>query len=241
MNPINRNLSPGGSSGGESALIALGGSPIGLGADGGGSIRFPAAATGLFGMKATSGRVPIFRGAASMRGCRSFPIVAGPICKTAQDTAYFMETVLLAEPWKQASSLVPLPWQEPDLSKIVIGVYMSDGIVRPHPPVLHALRELVRKLRDHPQFEVIGWEPYDHGLGYDLLRQLYWEDGGVETRQIMIDSGEPILPLTEWVMKDSHVKPRSLKESWELNFQREEYQSECQDASRCHWCVHSSG
>lgn len=226
LNPINRNLSPGGSSGGESALMALGGSPIGLGADGGGSIRSPAAGTGFFGMKATSERIPIFRGTATMRGCKSFPIVSGPICRTAQDWEYFAKTILATEPWKTASSLVPIPWREPHLSKIVIGVYMDDGVVKPHPPIQHALQELVRKLGDHPDFEVVEWKPFDHGLGYDLLRQLYWEDGGKETRQIMIDSGEPILDLTEWVMKDSHVKPRTLKESWELNFLRDEYQSE---------------
>jgi amidase len=206
-------------------LIALGGSPIGLGADGGGSIRSPAAGTGLFGMKATSERIPIFRGSALMRGCKSFPIVAGALCKTAEDSEYFMATVLAAEPWKTAPSIVPIPWRQPELTKVVIGVYNDDDIVMPHPPILHALEVLVEKLRAHPQFEVVEWKPYKHGWGYDLLRQLYWEDGGVETRQVMLDSGEPILPLTQWVMKESHVKPRTLKESWELNYQRDEYLS----------------
>ena len=57
-NPYDLSLSPGGSSGGESAIIAAGGSPLGLGSDAGGSVRFPAHCTGIAGIKPTSGRVP---------------------------------------------------------------------------------------------------------------------------------------------------------------------------------------
>ena len=57
-NPYDLSLSPGGSSGGESAIIAAGGSPFGLGSDAGGSVRFPAHCTGIASIKPTSGRVP---------------------------------------------------------------------------------------------------------------------------------------------------------------------------------------
>ena len=57
-NPYDLSLSPGGSSGGESAIIAAGGSPLGLGSDAGGSVRFPAHCTGITAIKPTSGRVP---------------------------------------------------------------------------------------------------------------------------------------------------------------------------------------
>ncbi len=57
-NPKNRNLSCGGSSGGEGALIGLRGSPLGLGTDIGGSIRIPAAFNGLYGLRPSSGRLP---------------------------------------------------------------------------------------------------------------------------------------------------------------------------------------
>lgn len=58
LHPLNTNLSPGGSSGGESALIAAGGSPLGLGGDIGGSLRNPANNTGLYTLKPTSLRHP---------------------------------------------------------------------------------------------------------------------------------------------------------------------------------------
>ena len=94
--------------------------------------------------------------------------------------------------------------------KIKIGVYMDDEVVRPHPPITNALELLKTKLREHPNFELVEWQPYRHGYGYNLIRQLFWEDGGVETRKIMTDVGEPILPLTEGVMKAPHTKPRTL-------------------------------
>lgn len=57
-NPTNRNLSSGGSSGGEGALISLKGSPVGFGTDIGGSIRIPASFNGLYGLRPSTGRLP---------------------------------------------------------------------------------------------------------------------------------------------------------------------------------------
>lgn len=56
LNPINRSLTAGGSSGGEGALVAMKGSPLGIGTDVGGSIRVPAMCNGLFGIKPSHGR-----------------------------------------------------------------------------------------------------------------------------------------------------------------------------------------
>ncbi|EXJ84577.1 hypothetical protein A1O3_05247 [Capronia epimyces CBS 606.96] len=227
LNPYNRQLTPGGSSGGEAALVAIGGSPIGLAADGGGSIRSPAANNGLFGMKCTPERIPIFRGTLSQRGCKSYPIVAGPVTRTVRDSELFMKAVLDAETWRIEPSLVPLPWRSiPMPEKIKIGVYTDDLVCKPHPPITYALNLLKEKIRAHPAFELIEWTPYKHGQGYDIIRQLFWEDGGVETKAIMEDAGEPILPLTQWVMKAPHIKARTLKESWELNYQRDVFQKE---------------
>ena len=57
-NPKNRLLSAGGSSGGEGALVGLKGSPLGFGSDIGGSVRIPAAFSGTYGLRPSSGRVP---------------------------------------------------------------------------------------------------------------------------------------------------------------------------------------
>src|SRR5262249_15207554 len=57
-NPYDVTRTPGGSTGGESAIIAAGGSPLGIGTDAGGSIRVPAHFCGLARLKPTSGRIP---------------------------------------------------------------------------------------------------------------------------------------------------------------------------------------
>lgn len=62
--PYNRNLTSGGSSGGEGALIGLRGSCLGIGTDIGGSIRSPSANNGLYGLRPTSYRLP-FSGCAA--------------------------------------------------------------------------------------------------------------------------------------------------------------------------------
>jgi aspartyl-tRNA(Asn)/glutamyl-tRNA(Gln) amidotransferase subunit A len=61
-NPWNRELTSGGSSAGSAVAVATGIAPMAIGSDGGGSIRLPAAFNGLFGMKASMGRVPLWPG-----------------------------------------------------------------------------------------------------------------------------------------------------------------------------------
>lgn len=58
-NPLNTCLTPGGSSGGEAALIATGGSPLGVGCDSGGSLRSPAQHCGLYTIRTTERRFPL--------------------------------------------------------------------------------------------------------------------------------------------------------------------------------------
>lgn len=85
-NPWNLDRSTGGSSGGSAALVAAGVVPIAHGADGGGSIRIPAACCGLVGLKATRGRL------AKPPESRLMPVdveVEGVISRTVRDTALF--------------------------------------------------------------------------------------------------------------------------------------------------------
>jgi aspartyl-tRNA(Asn)/glutamyl-tRNA(Gln) amidotransferase subunit A len=86
-NPWNPERTPGGSSGGTAAAVAGGLLPIATGSDGGGSIRIPAAFSGLFGLKATYGRVP--RGpAASMQPLTA---VLGCLTRSVRDTARYFD------------------------------------------------------------------------------------------------------------------------------------------------------
>jgi Asp-tRNA(Asn)/Glu-tRNA(Gln) amidotransferase A subunit family amidase len=82
-NPVAPDRTPGGSSGGAGASVAYGATPIGLGTDGGGSIRIPAAFCGVVGHKPTFGVVP------KMPGFRGWPTLSvdGPLTRTVRDAA----------------------------------------------------------------------------------------------------------------------------------------------------------
>jgi aspartyl-tRNA(Asn)/glutamyl-tRNA(Gln) amidotransferase subunit A len=84
-NPWNLDRTPGGSSGGASAAAAAGMGPLHVGTDGGGSIRIPASCTGIFGFKASYGRIPVYpaSGAWSLSH-------AGPMTRTVADAALMM-------------------------------------------------------------------------------------------------------------------------------------------------------
>jgi aspartyl-tRNA(Asn)/glutamyl-tRNA(Gln) amidotransferase subunit A len=88
-NPWDRSRTPGGSSGGTAAAVAGGLLPIATGSDGGGSIRIPAGFTGLFGLKATYGRIPKGPGA----GVAPLTSVLGCLSRSVRDTARFFDVV----------------------------------------------------------------------------------------------------------------------------------------------------
>ncbi|WP_211242890.1 amidase [Sinimarinibacterium sp. CAU 1509] len=84
-NPYDPRCMVGGSSGGEGAIIGAGASPFGLGADVGGSIRFPAFFNGVFGHKPTPGIVPNTGQYPLPEGRMNFNCVTGPLARRAED------------------------------------------------------------------------------------------------------------------------------------------------------------
>ncbi|WP_423917822.1 amidase [Frigoribacterium sp. 2-23] len=89
-NPYDVALGAGGSSGGAAAAVAAGMLPFAPGSDGGGSIRIPAAACGLVGLKPSRGRVPAQSGATSLGGLS----VGGPIARTVADAALLLDAMI---------------------------------------------------------------------------------------------------------------------------------------------------
>ncbi len=86
-NPWDLSRTPGGSSGGTAAAVAGGLFPIATGSDGGGSIRIPAGFCGLFGLKATYGRIP--KGPSA--GIEPLTAVLGCLTRSVRDTARFFD------------------------------------------------------------------------------------------------------------------------------------------------------
>lgn len=205
-NPRSTKLSPGGSSGGESAMVGMHGSIMGVGTDIGGSIRSPAAFVGLYGMRPTAKRSSLLNTTPSMTGQESIVPTIGPIARSIDELNYYMEHYINdGKPWKYDPTVVPLPWKTVELpKKIRIGVLFSDNLVTPYPAVTRALNTIAQELKDQhcETFEVVDLAPY--WFSEDEMTEifntnlvLYTIDGNKGQFEIFAKSGEPILPLTK--------------------------------------------
>lgn len=160
-NPLRTSLSAGGSSGGEAALLALRGSPLGLGTDIGGSIRWPAASVGGYGLRPSAGRLPYAGVASVVGGLESVTDVrfaVGPM--TVGDVGGLglaMRALLADRPWERDPLVVEMPWREALYARakrsveaggrLALGVARWDGVVVPQPPVARAIRTVEEILK----------------------------------------------------------------------------------------------
>ncbi|MEE8567387.1 MAG: amidase, partial [Anaerolineales bacterium] len=110
-NPYDQTRTPGGSSGGEAAIIAAGGSPLGLGSDSGGSIRVPAHFCGIAGLRPTVGRIPN-TGVFNHPGGLSDPRTQiGPMSRFVEDLGLTL-SVISGVDWRD-SGVIPMPLGDP--------------------------------------------------------------------------------------------------------------------------------
>src|SRR5204862_5788779 len=96
-NPIDTQRNSGGSSGGSAAAVADGMLPIAEGTDAGGSIRIPAAWCGVYGYKASYGRVPVVIRPNAFAGDLPF-VFEGPITRAVEDPALALHALAVYEP-----------------------------------------------------------------------------------------------------------------------------------------------
>ncbi len=101
-NPWNLAHTPGGSSGGASAAVAGGLGPLAVGTDGGGSIRIPAAFSGIYGIKPSFGRIPVYP--SSAYDALSHP---GPLTRTVADAALLLSVIAGPHPADRLSLEAP--------------------------------------------------------------------------------------------------------------------------------------
>ncbi|KAJ3478796.1 hypothetical protein NLI96_g9508 [Meripilus lineatus] len=178
-NPHGKNYSPGGSSGGEGALLAYGGSRIGIGTDVAGSVRCPSHYCGTYTVKASMHRFPKTGNGTSIPGQIGVPATYSPMTRTLEDLETFWRAIVIMKPWTYDHSCVPIPWREIDLSasKLRFGVLWDDGVVTPSPACRRALQEVVSALEGEGH-EVV---PIDPPSPYEALKigsQLLLADAG---------------------------------------------------------------
>ncbi|KZV77743.1 general amidase, partial [Peniophora sp. CONT] len=201
LNPYNRKLTSGGSSGGEGALIGMKGSPLGVGSDIGGSIRVPAAFCGLYGLRPSYNRVPYHGSANSLEGQDSLPSVLGPLCPSLSGILAFMRAVVGQKPWLKDPVAVRKPWNEDEYAlsehggrggKLVFAFLWNDGVVVPHPPIARAMEETKRALIAAGH-EVVDWEPTGHKELVQVTNEIWTAAGEEDYRAVTSLTGEPLL------------------------------------------------
>jgi amidase len=148
-NPYDLSRTPGGSSGGEAATIAVGGSPLGLGTDSGGSIRVPAHFCGVVGLKPTWGRVPLTGLFPPPLGISARIRHVGPLARYIEDLALTLP-ILAGMDWHDAA-VIPMPLGEQqtgDLKALRVAYYTDNGLAAPTPETAQAVQQAARAVGD---------------------------------------------------------------------------------------------
>ncbi|KAI9458948.1 amidase signature enzyme [Lactarius psammicola] len=158
-NPYSSRHSPGGSTGGEAALLAFGGSRLGIGTDVAGSVRVPAHYSGIYTIKASMHRFLKAGNASAMVGQEGIPAVYSPMTRTLGDLETFWRAVVGMRPWEYDPSCVPIHWRTVNLpKKMKLGILWDDGVVAPSPACRRALQTVV-SLLEQDGHEVIAIDP----------------------------------------------------------------------------------
>ncbi len=150
LNPRNRLITPGGSSGGAAAAVASGICAIGHGTDIGGSIRYPAYACGLHGLRPTLGRVAAYNASGSERHIGGQVMaVSGPITRTIDDCRIALDAMSaqdLRDPW-----WAPVPIEQGEFPKRAALCVAPEG--------LHVDEEIKKALHEAASsLQKQGWE-----------------------------------------------------------------------------------
>jgi fatty acid amide hydrolase len=146
-NPWNPERSSGGSSGGEGAIVAAGGSSLGLGTDIGGSVRIPAAFCGIASLRPTAGRCPDSGRGSVPLGQRAVVSQIGPLARSVDDLAAAL-ALINGGHGLDHEAVVPLAdYRAVDVGKLRVAVLADDGVMTPSAAITRALREAQEMLK----------------------------------------------------------------------------------------------
>ncbi len=183
-NPWDLERTPGGSSGGEGAIIAVGGSPLGLGTDIGGSSRVPAAWSGVVGFKPTAGRMPDLGRGSIPIGQRAIASQVGVMARSVGDVALAVE---IANGGALPDRLPPMPlrdFERVNLAELVIGYYTDDGTFDVYSAGKRAVLDAVRWL-ERRGATLVPFSPPDVGEAMRLFFGILAGDAGKGVRRFL--------------------------------------------------------
>lgn len=138
-----------------------------------------------------------------------------------------MHAVVDAKPWLHEPALIPLTWNPLTVTHVKLGIMMHGSVVLPHPPITRVLNRLSAQLSSNPHITVVPWHAHLHDEARAILSSLYYPDGGVADKATTAKTGEPMLPLTKWMLRDNPcVKKLSTEQFWYWLEECEEYRRE---------------
>ncbi|CEK10660.1 amidase [Legionella hackeliae] len=209
-NPYDLQRSSGGSSGGEAAIISAYGSPLGLGSDGGGSIRVPAHYCGISGLKPTQGLIPItgisLPGAGA--GCLQAFGTCGPMARFVDDLTLALS--VLSGPDGFDPGAPPVVLRNPsevDIRQLKVAYFTDNGIVTPNKDIVNATLSAVSALADLGAFVEEARPP-----NIERTFELHWEPFFT-----LCDGGETVADILK-KLRDDQISP--LRKQFNLDAQQ---------------------
>jgi fatty acid amide hydrolase len=196
-NPWDLNRTPGGSSGGDAAIVAAGGAPLALGGDYGGSLRVPAAWCGICTIRPTARRLeteaPPVRTSAGAEGLSAQP---GPLARSVAEVTAALRVMVDHVVARPGPRTPPAPLADPaqvDVSRLRVALLRQVGDWTPSPAVRRALDEAAEALRAEGA-TVEDWTDAPDTLeGVLLFYRIIGSDGFAFVSQIL--DGERPIPL----------------------------------------------
>jgi amidase len=188
LNPRNKGLTPGGSSGGAAAAVAAGLCALGHGTDIAGSIRYPAYACGLHGLRPTVGRIPAYNASGADRfiGAQMMA-VSGPIARSMADIG--LGLAAMAQPDPRDPWYVPTPLQGVAYERRAAVCFAPDGMPVV-PAVQAALATAADALRDAGwRVEEVDCPPMRAAA--ELNAQLWMGETQFGAAQLIAREGDP--------------------------------------------------
>jgi amidase len=183
-NPWSETHTPGGSSGGASSSVAAGITPLAHGNDIAGSIRYPAYACGLAGLRPSFGRVPAFNATATAERSMSSQMlsVQGPLARSVRDLRLGLRTLAARDP--RDPWWVPAPLEGPPVATplrvAVVTAPEQLGGERLHPAVSQALAQAAAWLAD-AGYEIVD----DTTPGFSCAADLWYAMQMPEIREFL--------------------------------------------------------
>ena len=209
-NPWNKDHTPGGSSGGAAVAALTGMGPLHIGTDGGGSVRIPASFSGIFGLKANFGRVPVYP--ASPFGTLSH---LGPMTRSVADGALMLSVIAEPDP----RDAFALPYEMRDYSAVLEGGIAGLRVAF-SPDLGYAMvdSEVAKLVGEAAQsFAALGAEVEQVDPGFDNPQEIFrshWYAGAAHVLRAMsseqrelVDPGLIIVAEKgEAITMDSYIK-----------------------------------